>query len=86
MGGGDQTTCVRLAFIDGCQRTIIGTMKPPEHPKPHHQARSGDEEHREAPVGLSAIALDEEEASCFLKALEWPDDRTVAKLADLHRA
>jgi len=60
-------------------------MKPLEHPRPHHQAGSGDEEGREAPVGLPTIALDEKEASRFLKALERPDDRTVVKLADLRR-
>jgi len=35
--------------------------------------------------GLPTIALDDEEASRFLKALERLDDRTVAKLADLRR-
>jgi uncharacterized protein (DUF1778 family) len=63
-------------------------MKWPEHPKPHHQARSGDANAtRRAPVGLSVIALDEEEARRFLKALERPCGQTVARLADLrHRA
>ena len=44
-----------------------------------------DDEPQEARVDLPTIALDEEEASRLLKALERPDDRTVAKLADLRR-
>jgi hypothetical protein len=44
-----------------------------------------DDERQEALVGLPTIALDEKGASRFLKALERPDGRTVAKLADLRR-
>jgi hypothetical protein len=61
-------------------------VKPLQHQNAH-RAEGGheDDERQEAPVDLPAIALDDEEASRFLKALERPDDRTVAKLADLRR-
>jgi len=49
------------------------------------EARRGDDERQRALIGQPAIALDQEEAARFLKALERPDDRTVAKLADLRR-
>lgn len=61
-------------------------MKPLQRQETHRAAgRYGDDERQEALVGLPTIALDEEEASRFLKALERPDDRIVAKLADLRR-
>jgi hypothetical protein len=49
------------------------------------EGRHGDDERQEALVGLPTIALDEEEASRIVKALERPDDGTVAKLTDLRR-
>ena len=61
-------------------------MKMPERPRSHRtEARLGDDERQKALVGLSAIALDEEAAVLFLKALERPDDGTVARLAELRR-
>jgi len=61
-------------------------VKPLQHQKPHRIAGwHVDDEPQEARVDLPTIALDEEEASRLLKALERPDDRTVAKLADLRR-
>jgi hypothetical protein len=61
-------------------------MEPLERLRPHRtEARHGDDERQEALVGLPAIALREEEATRFLKALERPRDRTVAQLADLRR-
>jgi hypothetical protein len=61
-------------------------VKPLQHQKSQRaEGRHGDDERQEALVALPAIALDEKEASRFLKALEHPDGRTVAKLADLRR-
>jgi hypothetical protein len=61
-------------------------VKPLPRQKPHRtEGRRGDDERQEALVGRPAVALDEEEASRFLKALERPDDRTVARLAELRR-
>jgi uncharacterized protein (DUF1778 family) len=61
-------------------------VKPLQQQRAHWAGgRHGDEERQEALVGLAVITLDEEEASRFLKALERPDGRTVAKLADLRR-
>lgn len=61
-------------------------MKPLQHQKPHRVGGwHGDDERQEVLVGLPAIALDDKEASRFLKALGRPDDGTVAKLADLRR-
>jgi len=57
---------------------LVEPVEPLQHQKPHWaRGRLG------VPI---TIALDEEEASRFLKALERPDDRAVAKLADLRRA
>jgi hypothetical protein len=63
-------------------------VKPVQRQESHrNDDRHGDDEHYEALVGLPAIALDEGEASRFLKALEQPDDRTIARLTELrHRA
>ena len=59
-------------------------MKPLQHQRAHRAAgRHGDDEHQEAPVDLPTIALDEEEVSRLLKALERPRDRSVARLEDL---
>lgn len=61
-------------------------MEPPERPRPHWtEAPRGDDQRQEAPVDLPTIALDEEEASRLLKALERPCDRSVARLEDLRR-
>jgi len=61
-------------------------VKPLQHQKSQRaEGRHGDHERQQALVGLPTIALDEKEASRFLKALDRPDDRTVAKLADLRR-
>jgi hypothetical protein len=61
-------------------------VKPLQHQKAQRaEGRCGDDERQEALVGLPTIALDEKEVSRFLKALERPDGRTVAKLADLRR-
>jgi len=49
------------------------------------KAGTGVTSARRRSSGLPTIALDDEEASRFLKALERLDDRTVAKLADLRR-
>jgi len=59
-------------------------MESPEHPR-SHRSESGprSKERQAAPAGLPAIALGEEEAARFLKALERPGKRTVARLADL---
>jgi hypothetical protein len=61
-------------------------MEPSDRPRPDcTEAQPGDGERQEALAGLPAIALHDEEASRFLKALEQPDDRTVARLAELRR-
>jgi uncharacterized protein (UPF0371 family) len=61
-------------------------VKPLQREKPHRtEGRHGTVERQEVLVGLPAIAVDKEEASRLLKALERPDDCTVAKLADLRR-
>ena len=49
-------------------------MKPLKHQQAHRaEGRRGTDERQEALVGLPAVALDEEKASRFLKALERPD-------------
>jgi hypothetical protein len=61
-------------------------MEPSDRPRPDcTEARRGDGQRQEAPVDLPTIALDEEEASRLLKALERPCDRSVARLEDLRR-
>lgn len=60
-------------------------MKSLPRQKPHRTEGRHRDERQEALVGLPAVALDEEEASRFLEALERPDDRTVARLAELRR-
>lgn len=61
-------------------------MEPPERPKPHcPEGQRDDNERQKALVGLPAIALAEEEAARFLKALERPCDLTVTRLAGLRR-
>lgn len=58
-------------------------MELPERPKPHRpEARRGDERQK-ALVDLLPIALGEEEAARFLKALERRCEGTVTRLADL---
>ena len=60
-------------------------MEPPECPKPHRTETWRGDEECQVLVGLPTIALGEEEAARFLEALERPDDRTVAKFAELRR-
>jgi uncharacterized protein (DUF1778 family) len=61
-------------------------MEPPEHPRPHRpDAPARDDERQQALASPSTIALDEKEATRFLKALERPCDHAVARLEGLRR-